>query len=329
MHGRDDTVLEQQFMAKSMTGYTSKPFGPGADRFMLQPYGRYTNASRFAGETDGLEAIESVAKTIRSTATGSSWPGFSMGGASAWSYIVHFADRWAAGAPGAGFTETEVFLRGALVQQPQNAVQQTLWHMYDSTDYAMNTFNVPVVAYSGGNRRAEAGGRRDGRGDAQGRTHARAHHRPEHRPRLRAGRATAAPGPPGSARCQRARIRVPKEIRFTTWMLRYNRMFWLTVDAMEEEWQRARVDARIDGNAIDCVDDDKCDGAAPRLRAWAGPFRGRHEAARRQSTARPVAAARRSGGRITLGRVGRDGSAAGTRDLPPAAFGRCTACRDR
>jgi len=62
MHGRDDTVLEQQFMAKSLTGYSSKPFGAGSDRFMLQPYGRYTNASRFAGETDGLEAIASVQK---------------------------------------------------------------------------------------------------------------------------------------------------------------------------------------------------------------------------------------------------------------------------
>ena len=64
MHGRDDQVLEQQFMTKSPTGYTSKPLGPGADRFMLQPYGRYSNASRFAGEIDGLEAIESVAQGI-------------------------------------------------------------------------------------------------------------------------------------------------------------------------------------------------------------------------------------------------------------------------
>ena len=77
--------------------------------------------------------------------------GFSMGGASAWSYIVHYADRWAAGAPGAGFTETAVFLRGALRTQPQNELQQKLWHLYDSTDYAVNTFNVPVVAYSGAN----------------------------------------------------------------------------------------------------------------------------------------------------------------------------------
>src|SRR3990170_2376758 len=62
MHGRDDSVLEQQFMAKSTTRYASKPLGPGPDRFILQPYSRYTNASRFAGETDGLEAIESAAK---------------------------------------------------------------------------------------------------------------------------------------------------------------------------------------------------------------------------------------------------------------------------
>ena len=149
MHGRDDTVLEQQFMAKSLTGYSSKPFGAGADRFMLQPYGRYTNASRFAGETDGLEAIASVQKNYPIDPNRIVMAGFSMGGASAWSYIVHFADRWAAGAPGAGFTETEVFLRGSLARQPQNAEQKVLWHMYDSTDYAVNTFNVPVVAYSG------------------------------------------------------------------------------------------------------------------------------------------------------------------------------------
>jgi len=149
MHGRDDTVLEQQFMAKSLTGYTSKPFAAGSDRFMLQPYGRYTNASRFAGETDGFEAIDSVKNVYAIDPNRVVMAGFSMGGASAWSYIVHFADRWVAGAAGAGFTETEVFLRGGLARQPQNDVQRTLWHMYDSTDYAINTFNVPVLAYSG------------------------------------------------------------------------------------------------------------------------------------------------------------------------------------
>jgi len=249
MHGRDDTVLEQQFMAKSVTGYASKPFGAGADRFLLQPYGRYTNASRFAGETDGLEAIASVQKNYSIDPNRIVMAGFSMGGASAWSYIVHYADRWAAAAPGAGFTETEVFLRGALARQPQNDVQRTLWHMYDSTDYAMNTFNVPVVAYSGEiDPQKQAADAMATAMLAEGLTlehivgpntaHA---YEPAARQRLqdRLGQLVSAGRNPS-----------PSEIRFTTWMLRYNKMFWVTVDAMTEEWQRARVNAKIEGDTI-------------------------------------------------------------------------------
>jgi predicted esterase len=249
MHGRDDQTLEQQFMTKSITGYTSKPFGAGADRFMLQPYGRYTNASRFAGETDGLEAIESVAKNYPIDRDRIVMAGFSMGGASAWSYIVHFADRWAAGAPGAGFTETQVFLRGALRQQPQNAVQQTLWHMYDSTDYAVNTFNLPVVAYSGANDgQKQAADAMTAAMQTEGLTL-------EHVIGPNTGHAYE----PGARQqlqdrldqlVAKGRNAVPKEVRFTTWMLRYNTMFWITVDGMAQEWERARVNATIDGDTI-------------------------------------------------------------------------------
>ena len=249
MHGRDDTVLEQQFMAKALTGYPSKPFAAGADRFMLQPYGRYTNASRFAGETDGLEAIESVRKTYPIDPNRIVMAGFSMGGASAWSYIVHFADRWVAGAPGAGFTETEVFLRGGLARQPQNAVQRTLWHMYDSTDYAINTFNVPVVAYSG-----EIDGQKQA-ADAMAQAMLEEGLKLEHIIGPNTGHAYE----PGARQrlqerldgiASRGRNPAPPEIRFTTWMLRYNKMFWITVDAMGEEWRRGRVNAKIDGNTI-------------------------------------------------------------------------------
>jgi pimeloyl-ACP methyl ester carboxylesterase len=249
MHGRDDAVLEQQFMAKSVTGYASKPLGAGPDRFMLQPYGRYTNASRFAGEVDGLEAIESVAKAYPIDSDRVVMAGFSMGGASAWSYAVHFADRWAAAAPGAGFTETKVFLRGDLARQPQNAVQQTLWHMYDSTDYAVNTFNLPVVAYSGTN---------DGQkqaADAMAAAMLEEGLTLEHV----SGPNTGHSYEPGARQqlqdrldqlAAKGRNPAPKEIRFTTWMLRYNTMFWITVDAMGQEWQRARADAKIDGDTI-------------------------------------------------------------------------------
>ena len=249
MHGRDDTVLELQFMAKSLTGYSSKPFGAGSDRFMLQPYGRYTNASRFAGETDGLEAIASVQKNYPIDANRIVMAGFSMGGASAWSYIVHFADRWAAGAPGAGFTETEVFLRSGLARQPQNAVQKTLWHMYDSTDYAINTFNVPVVAYSG-----EIDAQKQA-ADAMAAAMLEEGLTLEH---IIGPNTAHAYEPVARQRLQErldqlaanGRNPSPSEIRFTTWMLRYNKMFWITVDAMAEEWQRARVNAKVDSQTI-------------------------------------------------------------------------------
>jgi hypothetical protein len=162
---------------------------------------------------------------------------------------MHFADRWAAVAPGAGFTETAVFLRGAQQRQPQNAVQRRLWHLYDSTDYAMNAFNVPVVAYSG-----EIDGQKQA-ADAMVAAMQSEGLTLEHIIGPKTGHAYEA-----GARQQiqdrldqvaaRGRNPVPREIRFTTWTLRYNRMFWVTVDQLDEMWERARVNARIEGDAL-------------------------------------------------------------------------------
>jgi predicted peptidase len=249
MHGRDDQVLEEQFMTKSTTGYTSKPLAAGTDRFMLQPYGRYSNASRFAGEIDGLEAIESVAKAYPIDLNRIVMSGFSMGGASVWSYAVHFADRWVVAAPGAGFSETPVFLRRELERQPQNDVQRTLWHMYDATDYAVNTFNVPVVAYSGANDAQKQAA------DAMAAAMKEEGLTLEHIIGPGTGHSYEA-----GARQQvqdrvdqlaaKGRNPAPKEVRFTTWTLRYNKMFWIAIDGMARHWERARVDATIDGETI-------------------------------------------------------------------------------
>jgi hypothetical protein len=50
----------------------------------------------------------------------------------------------------------------------------------------------------------------------------------------------------------RGRNAVPGRIRFTTWTLRYNQMLWVTVDGLEQHWERARVDAKLDrsGNLV-------------------------------------------------------------------------------
>jgi hypothetical protein len=50
---------------------------------------------------------------------------------------------------------------------------------------------------------------------------------------------------------EQGRDPLPKEIRFTTWTLRYNNSAWLTVDALEQHWKRARVSASIlAGNTV-------------------------------------------------------------------------------
>ena len=249
LHGRDDTTLEQQFMTKSTTGYNSKPLGPGSDRFMLQPFSRYTNANRFAGEVDALEAIESVAKAYPIDRNRLVMTGFSMGGASAWSYALHYTDRWAAVSAGAGFTETAVFLRRELMRAPQSPIQQVLWHLYDSTDYATNAFNVPIVAYSGEiDAQKQAADAMAAAMQEEGLTL-------EHL----IGPNTAHMYEPGVRQKLQDRLDTfaakgrnpsPAEIRFTTWTLRYNSMFWITVDAMGREWERARANAKVDGDHI-------------------------------------------------------------------------------
>ena len=44
------------------------------------------------------------------------------------------------------------------------------------------------------------------------------------------------------------RNRVPQEIDFTTYMLRYHRSAWVSVDRLETHWAEARVEAKINAN---------------------------------------------------------------------------------
>ena len=42
---------------------------------------------------------------------------------------------------------------------------------------------------------------------------------------------------------ERGRDPYPRKVRFTTWTLAYNRMKWVTIDALGKHWERARVNA--------------------------------------------------------------------------------------
>ncbi len=61
---------------------------------------------------------------------------------------AHYADRFVAASPGAGFAETAQYQK----LKPENyppKYEQLLWGIYDVPGYTRNLFNMSVIAYSG------------------------------------------------------------------------------------------------------------------------------------------------------------------------------------
>jgi len=242
-HGRGEQLSELAFVSDREKNRGE--FTP-ADTIVLHLYGRYCNANRFAGETDLFEALESVRKRYPIDDNRLVVRGFSMGGAACWQFATHYAGLWAAAAPGAGFSETAEFLHlnTAGASRPAD-YEQKLWHLYDSIDYAANLFNCPLVAYSGeidGQKQAADRMAMALADEGMTMTHI-------------VGPQTAHRYHPAAKEeinrridsiLAKGRDPMPLKVRFTTWTLRYNQMEWITVDALEHHWERARVDAELD-----------------------------------------------------------------------------------
>lgn len=242
-HGRGEQLSELAFISDREKNRGE--FTP-ANTIVLHLYGRYCNANRFAGEIDLFEALESVRKRYPIDENRLVVRGFSMGGAACWQFASHYAGLWAAAAPGAGFSETAEFLHlNSAGADRVPDYEQKLWHLYDSIDYAANLFNCPLVAYSG-----EIDGQKQA-ADRMAVALAEEGMTMTHiiGPQTAHRYHPAAKGELNrriDSIVARGRDPMPLKVRFTTWTLRYNQMEWITVDALEHHWQRARVDAEID-----------------------------------------------------------------------------------
>ncbi len=240
-HGRGETLSEVNFLAERMR--QPGQFTP-KDTIVLHPYGRYCNAFKFAGEVDVFEALESVKHQYRIDEDRISVRGFSMGGAACWQFAVHDASRWFAANPGAGFAETPRFLKVFQRETLQPTwYERKLWNLYDCDKWAANLFQCPTVAYSGelDNQKQAADVMAEAL-NAEGieLTHiigpgTRHAYHPE--ARLEVERRL-------DLLARNGRIRVPRRIDLTTYTLRYNQMDWLTIDALGEHWEKARVRAK-------------------------------------------------------------------------------------
>ncbi|TWU26577.1 hypothetical protein Pla52o_04300 [Novipirellula galeiformis] len=249
LHGRGERSTESLFIHERMNrvGQISP-----ANTLVVHPYGRYSNAFKFAGEIDVLEALAHAKSQYRMDENRISMRGFSMGGAGCWQFAVHYPSQFFAATPGAGFSETPEFLKSFQGETlTPTWYEKKLWQLYDCTGYTANLLNLPTIAYSGElDIQKQAA---DIMEQAMGEQGLKLTHligpqtkhaiHPDSLKRIESKLANLA---------IHGRDRAPTSIDFTTYTLRYNRSFWLTIDELAEHWKRASVSATMSGseNAI-------------------------------------------------------------------------------
>lgn len=241
-HGRDEKLTELAFIEQRLAGKGEfKPEGT----FVLHLYGRFCNASKFAGEVDAFEALADVRRQYGIDPDRIVVAGFSMGGATTWHMAAHHAGLWAAASPGAGFAETEVYAKVFdPKKEPPPWWEQVLYRWYNATDSAANLANVPLVAYSGEiDPQIQSANIMEAAMAKEGLKLERL-----------VGPKTAHKYEPATKNelqrrlegyAQKGREPMPPHVRFVTYTLQYPTMEWITVTALEKHWERTEVDAEL------------------------------------------------------------------------------------
>lgn len=246
LHGRGATLNEVSFLNGQDT---AKPPDVPERHLVLHVFGRGNNAYRWAGESDVFEALESVRRRYKVDPNQIVLRGFSMGGAGAWHIGLHYPDQWAAVEAGAGFTETLKYAK----QESAADFQKRMWTIYDAVEYTMNAFDVPIVGYGG-----EIDPQLQASRNIQERLVAEGLGPGNLRALFLVGPGTAHKWHPDSKKESDAFLdkvlaegpRNPDRVRFVTYTTRYNKAFWVTIDALEEQYNRAEVDARRTAEGI-------------------------------------------------------------------------------
>lgn len=218
---------------------------PSEDYIEVYPLGRVENGYRWAGETDIFEAIEAVSRNYHIDRDRIVLRGFSMGASGAWHVGLKHPDRFAALGPYSGYVDSRKHseipsARPAVIGALPSHQERPL-SLVDAVDYAANAGIVPTIAAQGG------------KDDAAGRNH------------LYMAQTMAAEGlqmvnlvSPETAHVSDPVTRskqlelighytaaglnhAPRQLRFVTWSLRYNRAHWLELLELDEHYSRSEM----------------------------------------------------------------------------------------
>ncbi|MBC8350756.1 MAG: prolyl oligopeptidase family serine peptidase [Planctomycetes bacterium] len=243
-HGRGERLSENAFISQRMRQRGN--IAP-VDTIVLHPYGRYSNAFKFAGEIDVLEALDHAKKHYHVDEDRVAVRGFSMGGAGCWQMAVHYPDLFFAANPGAGFSETPEFLK--FFQKETLAptwYEEKLWRWYDCPGYSANLYNLPTVAYSGElDIQKQAA---DIMEVALAKEDISLVHiiGPETKHAIHKEAAVEIDARLASL-AERGRNSLPRRVQLATYTLKYNRSHWVEITGLEQHWEAARVEATIVG----------------------------------------------------------------------------------
>lgn len=255
LHGstRPIGMSELRFISRFDEGDGENSSPPDQSFIELHPLGRVENCYRWAGETDVFEGIADVCRRFNIDKDRIVLRGMSMGASGTWHLGLKHPDRFAALGPYCGYVDTHKFSETPLPNfvkvGPLAEHQELGLHMLDSVDYAANAGVVPAIACMGEKDiffqahviMGEAMQREGltmtnlispGTGHViDPVTHA------EQMRRI-AEHVSTAP-------------RRPRELRFVTWTLKYNRCHWLEVLQLERHYARAELSAKlVEGGVI-------------------------------------------------------------------------------
>ena len=250
LHGSSKPVgmSELRFGARFDQGDENGTPGPDVNYIELHPLGRVENCYRWAGETDVFEAVEAVCRNYNIDRNRIVLRGMSMGASGTWHLGLKHPDRFVALGPYCGYVDTHRFsetpIPSFIKVGPLPEHQELGLHMLDSVDYAANAGVVPAIAAIGDQ-------------DVFFQAH------------VIMGEAFAKEGlqmvnliSPGTGHVidpvthaeQMRRIseyaakgldHAPRQLRFVTWTLKYNRCHWVELLGLKRHYSRAEFNARV------------------------------------------------------------------------------------
>lgn len=254
LHGstRPVGISELRFLARFQEADGTGSTVPDQPYIELHPLGRVENCYRWAGETDVFEAIEDVSRRFNIDRNRIVLRGMSMGASGTWHLGLKHPDRFAALGPYCGYVDTHKFSETSLDNfvrvGPLPDYQELGLHMLDSIDYAANAGVVPVVACMGEK-------------DIFFQAHVLMSDAMQ-----REGLTLTNLISPGTGHVidplthaeQMRRIaefvakspRHPRELRFVTWTLKYNRCHWLELLALDRHYARAELSAKLQDDLL-------------------------------------------------------------------------------